>query len=353
MKIENYKDLLQNNRMAPKVPFLPIIHQKPRYRTRGTPRQPLTGSEQKSSLLESKAYYARGLKLKISARLACLYAAAALISLLLVMLPTPVWAAEENGSVGIEGTISAPPPKTGATISIPSSGQNFTQLPVTVSGLCPDGLLVKVFKNNVFSGSVLCQGGSYSIVIDLFGGRNDLVARVFDDLDQPGPDSNLVSVNFEDRSTNLPGQRVTLTSNFAKRGANPGQALTWPIILSGGNGPYAISVDWGDGQPADLISQAFPGTFDISHTYDNPGVYNIIIKATDRDGGTAFLQLVGVANGSLSQQDAEQEQSPTIIRTRTLWWPGALLIPLILAAYWLGKRSELHALRQRLERRSR
>ncbi len=59
-----------------------------------------------------------------------------------------------------------------------------------MSGICPGDLLVKIFKNNVFAGSVQCKNGSYSIVIDLFSGQNELVARVYDALDQPGPDSN-------------------------------------------------------------------------------------------------------------------------------------------------------------------
>ena len=56
-------------------------------------------------------------------------------------------------------------------------------------------MLVKLFKNNVFAGSVQCEDGSYSIKTDLFVGTNELVARVYDDLDQPGPDSNVLTVN--------------------------------------------------------------------------------------------------------------------------------------------------------------
>ncbi len=52
----------------------------------------------------------------------------------------------QNGSVGIEGRLSAPPPTVGATISVPTNGQGFNTLPITVSGICPNDLLVKVFK---------------------------------------------------------------------------------------------------------------------------------------------------------------------------------------------------------------
>ncbi|MCA9332807.1 hypothetical protein KDA00_02940 [Candidatus Saccharibacteria bacterium] len=269
-------------------------------------------------------------------------------------------ATSQSGSIGVEGTISSPPPTQGATISVPTNGQTFTTIPVTVSGICPTGLLVKVFKNNVFAGAVQCTNGSYSIVIDLFPGTNDLVARVYDALDQPGPDSNIVTVNFVDNRKGA-SSRVTLTSNYAKRGANPGEELIWPIILSGGIGPYAISVDWGDGSAPDLISQEYPGTFNISHKYDSPGVYNIVVKATDKDGVTAYLQLVGVGNGPLSQDTGAggtgnggsgsgDSSSGGEVRTKILWQPAALTIPFVLSTFWLGKKYELHVLRKKIER---
>jgi hypothetical protein len=261
----------------------------------------------------------------------------------------------QSGSVGLQGQISAPPPTIAATISIPRDGQSFTSLPVTVSGLCPNDLLIKVFKNNVFAGSVQCKGGSYSLVIDLFSGQNELIARDYDALDQVGPDSNKVTVAYNDSRPGA-GTRVSLTSNFAKRGANTGQALTWPIILSGGEGPYAISVDWGDGKAPDLISQQFPGTFNIQHTYDSPGVYNIIVKVSDKNGGVAYLQLVGVGNGPLSQDQIAaaknngQNGSGTTPKTKILWQPAAILIPFILSTFWLGKKYELKMLKKKIER---
>lgn len=269
----------------------------------------------------------------------------------LAIISQPVHAAQEQGSVGMEGRISSPPPTSGATISIPRSGQSFNTLPVTVSGLCPNGLLIKLFKNNVFAGSVECKNGSFSMIIDLFDGQNDLVARVYDALDQAGPDSNTVSVSFNNAKPNFSG-RVSLTSTIAKKGSNPGEVLTWPITISDGDGPYALSVDWGDGKTPDLISQAFPGTFNITHVYDNPGVYNIIIKATDKNGGVAYLQLVGVANGPLSQESADAKDNSgttTVEKTVILWQPVAILIPFIAATFWLGKRHELHTLKKKIE----
>jgi len=259
----------------------------------------------------------------------------------------------QSGSVGLTGQISAPPPSQGATISFPTSGQNFGELPVIVRGICPDGLLVKLFKNNVFAGSVQCENGNFSLQTDLFVGTNELVARVFDDLDQPGPDSNTVSVTFSDTRPGA-GPRVSLTTNYAKRGANPTQKLVWPIQLTGGAGPYAFSVDWGDGKEPDLFTWPFPGTIDLEHVYDEPGVFNVIVKVVDNNGTAAFLQLVGVANGPLSQEDNagvdENTEGFVTTKTKIIWWPAALIVPFAITTFWLGRRHMVHNLKKRIER---
>jgi hypothetical protein len=266
------------------------------------------------------------------------------------------YAATESGSVGMTGTISAPPPTKGATITFPNNNQTFNTLPVTVTGICPKDLLVKIFKNNVFAGSVECTNGSYSIKIDLFTGTNDLVARVYDSLDQPGPDSNTVRVTFSDPNKQGAGSRVSVTSNYAKRGAFPKETLTWPIIISGGNGPYAVSVDWGDGKDADISSQPFPGAFDIKHVYDSAGVYNIVVKVVDKDGVVAFLQLVGIGNGPLSQTGTNNSNTPASqpgasdVKTKIVWQPAVAIFPFVISTFWLGKKYELHMLRKKISR---
>ena len=258
----------------------------------------------------------------------------------------------QNGAIGVEGKMPSDPPKTGATITSPTNGQTFTSIPVTVGGLCPAGLLIKVFANNVFVGSTVCGKGSYSIQVDLFSGQNDIVARVFDNLDQPGPDSNKVTVTFDDDQFNpLNTSLLSLTSSFAQRGANPRERLVWPIILSGGTAPYAISVDWDDDKATDLISTQFTGTIDLGHVYDNAGIYKVIVKATDKNGLVAFLQLVAIANGAItagaSGKGSGGNEEP--VAAAILWVPTLIAAPLILASFWLGRRYELAALRRDLK----
>lgn len=258
----------------------------------------------------------------------------------------------QSGSVGLEGTISSPPPSRGATITSPTTGRSFASLPVTVSGLCPEGTLVKIFSNNIFVGSGECKNSAFSLPIDLFSGQNDLIARVYDDLDQAGPDSNTVTVTFTDSQLSAFGSRVSLTSNYARMGANPGKNITWPVIISGGSGPYALSVDWGDGKPQTLKSYPFAGSVNLDHVYDAAGVYRIVVKVTDVNGSTAYLQLVGVANGAIASSSNGtngKNNVVTVTKTQILLWPSLVAIPLILLTFWIGRKYELVSLRKRIE----
>ncbi|HSX47486.1 MAG TPA: hypothetical protein VLF63_01805 [Patescibacteria group bacterium] len=240
----------------------------------------------------------------------------------------------QSGSIGLEGTISSAPPTKGPTIVIPTNGTVFTSIPITVSGLCPSNLLIKIFDNNVFVGSTLCTNNSFSLQIDLFSGQNVLIARDYDSLDQAGPDSNIVTVTFNNTQNLKSGIQLTLSSIYAERGAPPGTELDWPIIINGGTSPYALSIDWGDGTSPDLISTNSPGTIIIKHKYRIAGVYKITIKATDKNNESAFLQLVGQATGAIQSNKANGGN--IIIQKQILWWPILAMIPLLGVSFWAG-----------------
>ena len=269
---------------------------------------------------------------------------------LLLTSPAVAQTQQDSGAVGVEGTIPSAAPTQAPTITTPVNGQVFTTLPITVAGLCQNGLLVEVFKNDVFSGSVQCVGGSYSIQIDLFSGRNDLVARQFDALNQASPDSNTVTVTFND---SLPGggPRISLTTAYSKRGAAPGDTLTWPITISGGTPPFAISVDWGDKSTPDLLSRDSAGDILLQHIYNQSGIYNITIKASDSKGQAAFLQVVGIGNGPIQQTTATPRPEATVTSsTRILIISLIVAIPLLLSSFWLGKKHQLQVIRARIRR---
>lgn len=278
-------------------------------------------------------------------------------SLLLFGVPTSAQSQNpQSGSVGLEGVVPGKAPTQAAVISFPRSGQVFDAIPITVTGICTGDVLVKLYKNEVFSGSAQCSGGNFSIITDLFSGRNDLVARVYDDLDQKGPDSNVVTVTYND-AAGVEGVRVSVTSSFSKRGGNPNSAFTWPFTISGGTGPYAVSIDWGDKTSADLLSRPFPGDFTAQHTYKEAGIYNIVIKVTDANGVTAFLQVVGIGYGPIAQTNANNDPANGGAATNNgqikriiIWWPLAIVIPMLVTTFWLGRRHQRLVIRRKLLR---
>lgn len=256
----------------------------------------------------------------------------------------------QTDSVGITGSVPADPPATGATISFPTSGEVFRQVPITVTGICPADLLVKMFKNQVFAGSVVCDAaGNFTIDIDLFSGRNELVAKVFDALDQPGPDSNLVTITYDDSGSSIGASKLVLTSNFATRGADPGTTLYWPLGLAGGGGPFAITVDWGDGS-TDVKSLDLAGNFSVDHVYEQPGTYKVIVKAADNLGDTAFLQLVAVSNGLLEGRLDEGATDRVVTNYIFVLWPLYVMVVFIVSTFWLGRRYEVRRIRKRIEK---
>jgi hypothetical protein len=271
----------------------------------------------------------------------------------ILLLFQPIFAQVTNPqseAAGLTGTVPAPPPTQAATISFPVNGQVFTDVPINVTGVCKTDLTVKLFKNDIFSGSDVCVNNSYTITIDLFSGENELVAIVFDDLDQQGPDSNHVFIEYDDDfGTDAAFQRVNITSNFAKRGANPHQQLDWPFIITGGQQPYAIKVDWGDGVE-DLSTLELSGDFIVSHIYDESGVYRVIIKVTDGRDQSSFLQVVSIVNGPLGEiiQDEGLEGLAPAGRVIYRWitWPLFLLLTLIFSTFWIGRRYEINRLKK-------
>lgn len=261
-------------------------------------------------------------------------------------LPTPP---PQPGSYGLEATKPQAPPTQGATITTPGNGGSFNTSPITVNGICPDGLLVQVYDNNVMVGSVMCTNGSFSLQVSLFAGTNELSAIVYDDLDQAGPVSNTVTVTYTDTRFTAFGQLVTLTSSYGRRSAPAGSNLEWPLQLSGGTGPYAFSIDWGDGQ-TDLKSQALAGVVTISHLYKKAGIYTVNIKVTDANGVSAFLQVIAVASGKVDGTAASTTGTNTEPTTKTIiiWIPAVIALVLLFPTYWLGRRSQLVSLRNKM-----
>lgn len=254
----------------------------------------------------------------------------------------------QPGAYGLAATKTQDPPTEGATITTPSNGASFTSHPITVGGICPTDLLVQVYNNGVMVGSVLCTNGSFSLQVSLFAGVNELTVGVYDDLEQAGPASNVVTVTYTDTRFTAFGELITLTSAYGRRSAPANTMLEWPLQLSGGTGPYAFSLDWGDGTASELKSQSLAGLVTISHAYKKAGIYHVNVRVTDVNGVSAFLQLVAVSSGKVDEIPTATTADTTGTRTVILWVPAAVALVLLIPTYWLGRRSEIVSLHNKM-----
>lgn len=258
----------------------------------------------------------------------------------------------QTGSIGLTGVVRGPAPSTSARILSPANGSRTTQIPITVSGVCPVNTFVSITKNNVFGGVTTCQDdGTFSLLVDLFDGANVLIARVSDALGQFGPDSSPVNITYAAPSLNLPsgsvGRQLFLETTQTVLGVDPKNELSRSVTIVGGVAPYAVSWDWGDGATT-LASEANDGRIVGKHVYERSGTYRVIVRVTDSVGNSAFLQVVTVVNGVTEKTGATNGNGlgsvPGILIGA---WPLFLLALTMVVLFWLGERRELRKLRRK------
>jgi len=253
-------------------------------------------------------------------------------------------------SVSLTGTVPKAPPKEGATIDVPSDQKHFTTSPITVSGTCPASTLVEIYKNDIFAGSAPCEtNGTYSVQIDLLYGKNVLTAQVFDVLNQAGPTSKPVTIFYDATpppaaslsALNFLGTQLLIHTEAVYRGTFPGQTLNVPISLLGGIGPYAVSIDWGDGGKS-IIPRSDNSIFNAPHIFKKAGTYKITIEVTDSSGQVAFMTVAAIVNGQpavIAGTNTSANAKTSLSKLIVLWPLFAILVTMVVS-FWLGEKRE-------------
>lgn len=282
------------------------------------------------------------------------------ILLLLTAIPLSAYTAfalspgPESASISLTGTVPGKPPTVAPTISEPGDQKRFSLSPIDVSGTCPAGTLVELFKNDIFAGSIVCASdGTYSTQIDLLIGQNTIIARVYDALNQAGPDSNAITVFYDllpSQSAsitplNFGGAQILINTDAVFRGTFPGQELTMPLTILGGNAPYAINVQWGDGENK-VVSRNNNASFSLAHVFQRPGTYQMSTQVTDADGRVAFLSVAAIVNGggetatSTGSRSGDKGFLPSVLAL----WPLYISLVAIVLSFWFGEIREKRVL---------
>ena len=255
----------------------------------------------------------------------------------------------QAGSIGLTGTVPTKPPQQAATIDTPKAQQHFAISPIVVSGTCPAGTLVEIYKNNIFAGSSSCDSkGSFTIQVDLLYGQNSLTAQVYDVLNQAGPVSAAIIVFYDAvqpfaaglNLLNFGATQLLLNTDAVYRGLFPGQTMNVPISIIGGAAPFALNVQWGDANN-NVIPRSDNTVFNASHVYQKAGVYKISFQASDAQQQVAFLSVAAIVNG----QPAVVGGTDSGAKKKTLnkllvLWPIYAIAATMVGSFWVGERHE-------------
>lgn len=261
----------------------------------------------------------------------------------------------QSGSIGLSGTMPGKAPTVAATIDSPVNGQRFSTSPAPISGTCPANTLVEIFKNDIFAGSTPCSDtGTYSLDVDLLIGQNILIARVYDALNQPGPDSNSALVFYDALPSqagpliglDFGGAQLLLNTDAVFRGVFPGQEMTMPIDVLGGIPPYAINIQWGDSTNK-ITPRNDNVSFTTSHRYSKAGTYQISLQASDAKERVAFLTVAAIVNGQPGLSGGAASTSTGMSNTLLALWPLYTSAVAVVISFWMGERREKHILGQR------
>jgi hypothetical protein len=311
-----------------------------------------------------------------------------LVSAVFATSQTIATLADSSASSTLSLTVLGPPPSTPAVITQPNPGQHFTTPTQTVLGTCPGDVFVEIWRNGVFAGSAICDSNDlFSVLTTLTPGQNDLVARVVDALGQYGPDSATVTVYYDQPqptpspslspspsstpaptktptpsstprphsgatsspsptpSTSGPSPVIVSSGQHFYQGFTPQVSLGWTVTVSGGETPYNVTWEWGDGSTSQIFLPA-SGQVSASHEYQKAGDYSVIIRAKDRLGTEGVLQVVAVVNGAAisGAASANSENDGNLL----FIWPLLILASLTVLSFWLGERHEWSILKPRI-----
>ncbi|HXH26352.1 MAG TPA: PKD domain-containing protein [Candidatus Acidoferrum sp.] len=244
-------------------------------------------------------------------QLFCIFGAAVCVALL--PIASHALTITHSGDMTVTALVPTPPPSTAPTIDSPVDNESFTVKNILISGSCVTNLVVRIFDNSQFVGSSVCASdGTYQLSADLSEGANELTAKQYDALNQPSPPSAPITVFFAPPASvpSFPpsgqvnvGQpqiatfELKIDYDYLLQSVFVGEPYYLPVHFIGGTPPYAVNIDWGDGQNG-LFSRPNTDQFTTQHTYARAGAYTVKIKVSDSKGQQAYIQFVLIVNGA-------------------------------------------------------
>ena len=293
----------------------------------------------------------------------------AVVSLLFFAASVHVYAIDVSGQYDVNAIVPFPRSTVAAVIESPTITEvhNAQQI---ITGTCQisdpnPAYIISIWRGSTVLGSSTCASGSFTIPIILKEGVNALIARTITVTDDYGPDSDVFSMVLvlpivaqplppssqqptsaleKVTATNqgsLSGLSVTTEAPFSLMSAENTASVT--IIVSGGETPYTMQLNWGDGS-LESHSLPGPGAYTYQHTYAAQKAYHVHISVRDSQGAYVEYPYTVVTNHSHSSSGGGNTtaKQPNQTSVPSLWLKiGYVFILLILSfaflmSYWFG-----------------
>lgn len=289
------------------------------------------------------------------------------VSIALVICVSSVFAGHTYADqYDVNAVVPYDPPTQASVIQQPTAGE-VHETQQTISGTCqqaapyPD-FVVSIWRSGFSLGSTTCDQGRFSIPVVLRLGQNTLIARTITVTGDYGPDSDplLLTLTAPIVAQPLPPSAPQPTSDTERNNAinqgglsglvvttekpfglmNEGNSATIAVVVSGGERPYMLRLNWGDGT-IESYSLAGPGTYTYSHKFQYKRAYPVLVQVRDSLGAYVEYRYSvvsdvgsGTSGGGMTTGAKDHSSS---------WWTNLwyiilvlLVLFILLTVYWLG-----------------
>lgn len=230
------------------------------------------------------------------------------------------------------------PPTVPAAVTSPENNNTVNTSSIEITGTCQElnpTIIVSVWNGPLLLGSTSCLvGGNYSIAVAMFSGTNVLIIKSSNINGLYGPDSSPFTVNYtpnqpvsspgpsqdsDTNNNNVPSGpannpqnsgELLLTSLAPFGVTNSDNTVSITVRISGGNNPYSLTINWGDGttmtQKLDTV-----GDYAFTHTYEVANSYTVNAQVVDVLGNSrSFSWAVSPGTQSLTTDNQSRIEEP-------------------------------------------
>ena len=226
-------------------------------------------------------------------------------------------------SYDVSAIVPYPAPTIAATIDSSLNGITVQSPVFRLFGTCQylaPATIISIYRGVLPVGSTSCGvDGKFQIDVSLSEGANSILVRSSSITDGYGPDSLVGSVTLTmpvETPTQI-AEKQKVSSDLLISTDTPFVALTElhrtatiGVVISGGDTPYTVQLNWGDGTIESRTVDA-AGTYTFTHEYLKPGTYRAVAVVTDVKGAQREYYFAVVNAGPLSEAGIKGEGTVT------------------------------------------